>query len=106
MEGTSPPLYGAYEVAVPCITPLLGNPVVLSAVMKVLLVDAVPGANFESPLRAEQGQVFVDPDAAVVEEYVMVGTQTEDVVRRVGSVVGCSEWSDVCGLSIGTGKAL
>jgi hypothetical protein len=66
---------------------------VLSPVTKVLLVDAVPRAHVEPSLCTDQGQVFIDCDATVIEEHMMVGTQAENIVGCVGSVVGCSSAS-------------
>ena len=78
-----------------CGPPLIGSLVVLSSVTKMLLVDLVSWMHRKLTLCTDQGQVFIYCDTAVIEKDVVVGTQAEDVVRRVRSVVGCSERSDM-----------
>jgi hypothetical protein len=62
--------------------------------------------DFEPTLLSHQRQVFPDAYAAVVKEYVMVGTQAQDVLWRVRPVVRGSERPDVRGLHVGSGEAL
>jgi hypothetical protein len=89
-----------------CGTPLVGSPVVFPAVAQMTLVDPVSWMHRNLTLCTDQGQVFINCDTAVIEKDVMVGTQAEDVVRRVGSVMGCSERSDMRCLRVGTGWGL
>jgi hypothetical protein len=65
----------------------------------MIIVDAVARMNCESALDADERWIFVDRDAAVVEEDVVVGTQAESVVQCIGSVMGCYERSYVGGLA-------
>src|SRR5215208_5311346 len=78
----------------------------LSAVLKMCLTDLMLRVDLKLSRHADEGHVLPNRDAAVVKEHVVVGTQAEDVIRRVGSVVGCSERSDVRGLGVGTGWGL
>jgi len=76
------------SVAAPCSLALAFGLVVLSTITQMVLAERVLRVDRELPLRADQRQVFVDRDAAVVKEHVMVGAQAQYVVRRVGAVVG------------------
>jgi hypothetical protein len=86
--------------------PLVARPVVLSAITKVLIANAVSRTNSESPLCADKRQVFPDPYSAVVEEDMVVRAQAEDVVGRVRPAMRRPERPDVCGLRVGTGDTL
>src|SRR5215217_4398355 len=79
------------------------NSVVFLAIAQMLLVNPMSRVNRQSPLRpAKQRQVLADPDAALVEQHVVVGAQAEDVVRAIGPVVWGPERPDVGGLRVGT----
>ena len=71
----------------------------------MIIVDAVARMNCEPALDADERWIFVDRDAAVVEEDVVVGAQAESVVQCIGSVMGCSERPYVGGLRVRTGEA-
>jgi hypothetical protein len=53
---------------------------VLSSVTEMFFIYPVLRIDFEPTLFSHQRQVFPDPYAAVIKEYVMVGTEAEDVV--------------------------
>ena len=65
------------EGPIPCCgTPLVGSPVVFPAVAQMTLVDLVSWMHRKLTLCTDQGQVFIDCDAAVIEKDVVIGTQT------------------------------
>jgi hypothetical protein len=80
--------------------------VVLSSVTKMLFADSMSRGDFEPTLLPHRRQAFSDPHAAVIEEYVVVGTQAQDVVWCVRPVVRGAERPNVRGFGIGPGKAL
>ena len=89
-----------------CIMALDPGLVVLSSVTEMLFADSMLRIDFEAALLSHQRQVFLDPHAAVVKEYVMVRTQAQDVVWRVRPVVRGPEWPDVSSLRVGSSEAL
>jgi len=54
--------------------------------METLFADTMSRVDFEPALFSHKRQVFTGPNAAVVEEHVVVGAQAEDVVRGVGKI--------------------
>lgn len=64
--------------------------------------DAVARIDFEPTLFPHQRQIFPDPYAAVIKEYVMVRTEAEDVVWRVRPMVRSPKRPDVSGLRVGS----
>jgi hypothetical protein len=64
----------------PCTFTLDLGSIVLSSVTEMFFIYPVLRIDFEPTLFSHQRQVFPDPYAAVIKEYVMVGTEAEDVV--------------------------
>jgi hypothetical protein len=54
--------------------------VVLAAIPKMLFADLVPWVHVEPTFLSHQRQVLSDRNAAMIEENVVVGTQTKYVV--------------------------
>ena len=72
----------------------------------MFLADVMSWLNRQPALDTDKGQVLGDNDPAVIEEDMVVGTQAVDVVRFIGSIVGCSERPDVSRLCVGSSEAL
>ncbi len=72
----------------------------------MLVADLVSRVDSESRLRANQGKILTNSDAAVVQENVVVGAQAEYVVGGIRPVVRRSERADVRSLRVGTGETL
>jgi hypothetical protein len=72
----------------------------------MFFADSLLRIDFEPTLFSHQRQLFPDPHAAMVKEYVVVGTQAQKVLWRVRPVVRGSEWADMCRLRVGTGEIL
>ena len=90
-----------------CSVVVLGLGIVaVSSIPEMLLADSTLLNDFEPTHFSHQRQVFADPYAAVVNEYVVVGTQAEDVDLRVRPVVRGPERPDVRGFHIRSGEAL
>ena len=85
------------SVAALCSLALAFGFVVLSSVTKVLFADSMPRVNKKLPFRADQRKVLTDSHAPMVKQYVVVGTEAQDVVLRVRPVVRRSERADVRG---------
>ena len=79
--------------------------IVLTSVTEMLFADSMLRIDFQPTLLSHQRPVFPDPYTAVVEEYVMVGTEAENVIWRVGPVVRGPERPDVCCLRVRSDEA-
>jgi hypothetical protein len=56
------------------------------------------------PIPGDSESLRHDRDRAEVEEHVIVGTQAEDVVHPVASIVWPPEWANMCCLRVGRNR--